>query len=233
VEGLMRRCLAAGLGSLLLVLAACGGSGGARSNGIAAKSENAIMSATFAAAAGLHSVHVWGWIDTGRRITFDLALVNGEGGKGSMSLNGFSLKIVVARQQIYISANRSFWRRFAGSAGAELFERRWLKVPDSGQYAPIAAVTNLQGLLHRFLSTRNILVKGPLTTIRGQQVIAIEQHTLIDNRTLYAATTGKPYPIEFVESGVDFASIHFDRFDQAVALVQPADAIDITKLNRS
>lgn len=214
---------------LSLTLAACGGSGGTSSNGVAAKSPDAIVSAVSDAVAGVHSVHVSGSIISGASpIALDLNLVNGRGGRGSMSENGLSFQIVALNNEVYINASPQFWRHVGGNAAAQLFSGKWLKAPAGGQFASLAGLTNVRELFSKLLSNHGKLVKGAATTIRGQKVIAVTDTT--KGGTLYVATNGKPYPIEVVKSGSQGGRVDFDQFNQSVSLTAPANAIDISQL---
>ena len=59
---------------------------------------------------------------------------------------------------------------------------------------------------------------------------AIAVDDVSEGGTLYVAATGKPYPIEVVKDGGKGGTVVFDRWNEPVTLVAPADAIDITKL---
>jgi hypothetical protein len=227
----MRRRFAAIALSLLLAVAvaACGGSGSSSSNGVAAKSPDAIVSAVSAAVAGVRSVHVSGSVGNGGSLTtLDLNLVSGKGGRGSMSENGLAFQIVAVGQEVYINASPAFWRHAGGNAAAQLFSGKWLKAPASGQFASLAALTNVQELFTKLLSNHGKLAKGSTTTISGQKVIAITDTTQGGN--LYVATTGKPYPIEIVKTGSQAGRVKFDHFNESVSLTAPANAIDISQL---
>jgi hypothetical protein len=227
----MRRRFAAIAWSVLLAVAvaACGGTGSSSSNGVAAKSPDAIVSSISSAVSGVRSVHASGSVSNGRSVTtLDLNLVNGKGGRGSMSQNGLNFQIVAVGQEVYINASPAFWRHVGGDAAAQLLSGKWLKAPAGGQFASIAALTNLSELFTQLLSNHGKLAKGATTTIRGQKVIAVTDTT--KGGTLYVATTGKPYPIEIVKAGSQAGRVDFDHFNQSVSLTPPANAIDISQL---
>ena len=48
--------------------------------------------------------------------------------------------------------------------------------------------------------------------------------------TLYIATTGKPYPVEISKGGSGGGKINFDRWNAAVTVAAPANAIDVAQL---
>jgi hypothetical protein len=212
-----------------LALAACGSSGGSSSNGIASKSPDEIVSAATSAVSSVNSVHVAGTVlSGGQHVALDLNLVNGKGGKGSMSQNGLGFQIVADGQEVYINGSQSFWRTFGGSAAAQLLSGKWLKAPATGQLSSLATLTNVQKLFNQLLSSHGKLVKGKTTTIHGQQAIAVTDST--NGGTLYVATIGKPYPLEISKTGAQGGQITFDQFNQPVSLTPPANAIDISQL---
>jgi hypothetical protein len=226
----MRRTGTAAIFSALLAfaLAACGGSGGS-TNGVAAKSPDAIASAASTAVANVNSVHVSGAINSGgSQTTLDLHLVNGKGGEGSMSQDGLGFRIVALDQLIYINGGSSFWRQFGGSAAAQLLSGKWLKAPATGQFAPLETLVNVRTLFGQLLSNHGRLAKGKTTTVRGQKVIAVNDTT--NGGTLYVATTGNPYPVEIVKGGSQGGRVDFDHYNERVTLSAPANAIDVTKL---
>jgi hypothetical protein len=225
----MRRLIAPLLGTLLLALAlaACGGSSSS-SNGVESKSPDQIVAAVSNAVSGVNSVHVAGHVTQGgSATTLNLNLLNRKGGRGSMSQNGLSFQIVAVGQQVYINASPAFWRRFGGNAAAQLFNGKWLKAPASGQFAALAALTNLNQLFTQLLSSHGTLAKGATTTIRGQKVIAVNDTT--QGGTLYVATTGKPYPVRIAKSGSQAGQVDFDRFNESVSLTAPSNSIDISQ----
>jgi hypothetical protein len=208
-------------------VSACGSS--SSSNGVASKSPEAIITAADAAITGVKSVHVSGSIvSDGSRITLDLSLAAGKGGRGQMSENGLGFQMVVLDQTVYIDGSPPFWRHFGGAAAAQLFEGKWLKAPANGSFASVALLTNVHELFTQLLSSHGTLAKGATTTVDGQKVVAIKDTT--KDATLYVATTGKPYPVEILKTGSGGGRVLFDRFNQAVSLTAPANAIDLSQL---
>ncbi len=213
---------------LALALAACGGGGGS-SNGIASKSPDQIVAAAKSAVASVSSVHVAGTVSSsGTKVTLNLNLVNGKGGKGSAAQNGLGFQIVTIGQEVYINGSPAFWRATAGAAAAQLLAGKWLKAPATGQLASLATLTNVQKLFNQLLSSHGKLAKGKTTTIHGQQAIAVTDTT--NGGTLYVAATGKAFPIEISKTGTNGGQIVFDQFNQPVSLQAPAKAVDVSQL---
>ena len=147
-----------------------------------------------------------------------------------MSESGLGFQMVVLDQTVYIDGSPGFWRHFGGAAAAQLFEGKWLKAPASGSFASVALLTNVDKLFNQLLSSHGTLAKGATTTVDGQKVVAIKDTT--KGGTLYVATTGKPYPVEIVKTGAQGGRVVFDHFNNSVSLTAPANAIDISQLQK-
>ena len=208
------------------VIAGCGGSS-TSSHGVATKSPQAIVAAAQAATAAAKSVRVSGSIvSAGTRISLDLSMAAGRGGRGQMSQDGLSFQMVALNQTVYINGSQGFWRHIGGAAAAQLFDGRWLKAPANGQFASIARLANINQLFGQLLGSHGTLAKGKTTTVDGQKVVAITDTT--KGGTLYVATTGKPYPVEVTKG--NSGRVVFDRFNDPVSLAAPPNAIDISQL---
>lgn len=207
-------------------LSACGSSS---DNGVASKSADEIVTAASHAITHAQSVHVSGSIVAGSTpLNLDLTLVSGKGGRGQMSEGGLSFKIVNIRQTVYIQGTHAFWQHFGGSAAAHLLDGRWLKAPATGQFASIAALTDMQKLMGSVLLKHGALNKGSTTTVNGKQVVGVTSKS--EGGTLYVATTGPPYPVEIRRTGSTGGRITFDRFNQPVTLTPPPHAVDVSQL---
>jgi len=126
----------------------------------------------------------------------------------------------------------AFYSHIGGAAAAQLFQGKWLKAPTtSGELASLASLTNLGKLLAEALASSDTLVKGPTTTIAGQQVVELKDTT--KNGSLYVATTGPPYPIEIVKRGSEAGHLLFSRWNEPVTLTAPAGAIDLSQLQHA
>jgi hypothetical protein len=207
-------------------LSTCGGSSG---NGVASKSADQIVTASSNAASQAKSVHVSGAITTtGVPLTLDLTLVNGQGGRGQISEGGLSFRLIDVGQTVYIQGSQAFWEHFGGAAAARLINGRWLKAPNSGQFASLATLTNMQRLMAALLLSHRALTKGGTSTVNGKQVVSVTDKS--KGGTLYVATTGPPYPVLLKRVGGGGGQIAFDQFNQPVTLTAPANAISLSSL---
>lgn len=214
------------------LLAGCGGGGSSSSsvgNGLSVKSATAIFEASKAAASGATSVHISGSIISGGKpIGLDMELLAGKGGKGKISQEGFSIKLVQVGGSVYINGSNAFYRHVAGPTAAQLLQGKWLKAPaDSGELASLASLTDFGKLITSALAHKGALSKGASTTVEGQQVIALNDS---NSGTLYVAASGSPYPLEIAKKGKESGKVVFNHWDRSVTLKAPAGAIDISKL---
>jgi hypothetical protein len=228
-----RPLLKASLALLALVplLAGCGSS--SSGNGIESKSPAQILQAAKEAAAKASSVHIKGTIDSeGKPVSLDMQLLAGKGGKGTISQEGFTIKLIQVSGAVYINGSGAFYEHVGGSAAAQLLQGKWLKAPaDSGELASLAELTNLSKLIDAALADHGTLAKGGKRTIEGKQAIGLRDTT--KGGTLYVATTGAAYPLEITKGGKETGTVTLSHWNQPVTLEAPAGAIDISKLQKA
>lgn len=212
------------------VLAGCGGSSSSSGNGVADKSAAEIVAASKAAADSADSVHVSGsLVSGGTPITLDMDLIAGKGGRGRLSQNGLSFELIAIGNTVYIKGSSAFYKHIGGKAAAQLLEGKWLKASaTSSNFASIGQLTNLRQLVDQTLTEHGALTKGSTTTINAQKVVGVTDKT--KGGTLYVAATGTPYPVQISKSGSGSGTITFGRWNEAVTIAAPANAIDIAQL---
>lgn len=220
--------LAAALLSATLV--GCGGSSPS-GNGVASKTPARIVALAKSAALGAASVHVAGSIvSEGKPISLDMDLVAQTGGRGRITLDGLSLRLVDVDRAVYVKGNAAFYRRFAGASAARVLQGRWLKGGEGGALASLASLANLGKLLNSTLAGHGALSRGAATRVGGRRAIGVTDAA--GRGTLYVATTGTPYPLEIVKRGANAGRVIFERWNQPVTLAVPANAINIKQLER-
>jgi hypothetical protein len=212
-----------------VVIAACGSSSPS-GNGITSKSASQILTAATNAIESASSVHVAGAeTASGQTSKLDLQIVAGKGAKGTISQSGLSFQLIIVDKAVYIYGTKAFLQHFGGSAGAQLFEGKWLKAPSSSSdFSSLSALSNLHQVASGLLKAHGTLTKGSTSTVNGQKVIALKDST---GGELFVATTGKPYPIELSKGGSGAQHVDFTDYDASVALTPPAKSIDISKLS--
>jgi hypothetical protein len=206
---------------LSVSLAGCGGSS---SNGVASKSAAEILSASEAAATSAASVHVVSKSSNGPvAVALNLRLAS-DGGRAQVSLLGLAFEAVRVDGMLYLKGNPTFDRRLAANTGVHIPRGRWLKAPaGSSRFAELAAYTSPSEL--RVLLSTTSPVKGATTTIDGQPAIALKEAGKLYTGVLYVATTGKPFPIEFVKHGSEVAQTTFSGWNKPATLSAPTDAL--------
>jgi hypothetical protein len=208
------------------LLAGCAG-GGISGNGLALDSPAQIVAAAKAAAVRAASVHVWGSIvSDGKPISIDMELVARQGGQGRVALEGVGFRLVGVHGAVYVSGDTAFYTRFAGAAAARVMRGKWLKTAQAGALRSLASLTRLGSLLDSVLAGHGALSRGAEATVGGRRAIAVRDTTR--GGILYVASAGTPYPLELVERGG--GRLVFDRWNQAVTLSVPTDAINIHQL---
>jgi hypothetical protein len=228
-----RRSPLAAVLSLLALAALIAGCGSSSSgNGVAAKSPPQILEAAKAAAAKATSVHIAGTISSsGKPVSLDMELLAGKGGKGKISQEGFTIRLIQVHGAVYINGSAAFYNHVGGAAAAQLLQGKWLKAPaNSGELASLAELTDLSKLIGTALSDHGKLSKGSSTTIEGQKAIGLDDTT--KGGTLYVATTGAPFPLEITKTGKESGKVVLDRWNKAVTLSAPPGAIDISTLQK-
>lgn len=216
-------CLTAGVIGLVAV-AGCGSSSSSTS-GIASESPQTILNSTVGAANGLKSVHAAGSIlSGGQHVDIDLHLLDGVGGRGQITLNGLTFKLVGLGKYAYLQAPAQVWQKAgAPASAAQALDGKWLRTPASGQFTSIAQLTDIHQLFAQLLKPHGKLKTGGVSTVAGHKAVAVNS----GEGTLYVATTGKPYPLELVKPGSDGGHLSFDRFDEAISVTAPPHAIDL------
>jgi hypothetical protein len=223
-------CALPALGAAIVMglLGGCGSSSSA--NGIASKSPAQIIASAKAAADGAATVHIAGTVSTaGKPLSIDMELVKGKGGRGRITVEGVSVNIIRVAGAVYIDGSPAFYRHIAGPAAARLLQGKWLKAPEkSGNFASLASLTDLAQLIDTTLSSHGTLVGDGTKTVDGQKVVAVRDAS--QGGTLYVATAGSPFPIEVAKDGGGAGRIVFDRWNKAVSIAAPANAININQL---
>jgi hypothetical protein len=208
------------------LLAGCAG-GASGGSGVAAKTPTQIVATAEAAAATAASVHVAGSIlSEGKPISLNMELVAGQGGQGRVSLDGISFRLVGVDDAVYVSGGSAFYTRIAGASAARVMRGKWLKGAQAGALRSLASLTRLGTLLGNALSGHGPLVRAADAIVAGRRAVAVRDAAR--GGTLYVASGGTPYPLEIVKRGGD--RLVFDRWNQAVTLTVPVDAIDIRQL---
>lgn len=219
--------------ALLTVALALAGCGGSSDNGLASKSASEILAASKAAAHSASSVHIANKSSLGPlslMLNVDLAR---PGGRGQVSVGELSFEVIRTGSTLYLKGNPAFEQSLRATTGLRAPHGEWLKVPiNSARLAQLASVTDLSGELSRLLTRAGPISKGATTTVNGQQAIELKETTRLFSGSLYVATTGKPYPLQFVKSGRETGQTTFSGWNEPVSLTAPPNAIAGSQLGR-
>ncbi len=228
-------------GTLLVVTFAVAGCGGGSSpsanssgNGEASKSATQVLADAVKAADSASSLQMSGNVSAGgQQIGLDLEIAKGKGAKGSLTLGGQKVDLVVVGSDGYMKAGAAFWTQFAGSEGstiAQMLQGKWLKFPaNNAQFKPLVAFSSPKAIFDQLQSGADSHLKNNGATMyKGQSVVALDDGA--KNGTLYVSATGTPYPVALVKTGSGGGTITFGDWSQPVSLAAPANVLDFSHL---
>ncbi|HEY3764747.1 MAG TPA: hypothetical protein VGL44_06275 [Gaiellales bacterium] len=215
-------------------LAACGSGSGGSSASYAneqAKPAGQILRDVRAVVANATSVHMSGRIAGTMAITIDLHLSQ-TGGTGTVSSKGLAFKLTRIGKAAYFTGNPGFYRHFTNTAGINLLDGKWLKVPVSNtHFSPYTDLTDMASLLGAVLKPAGNVVKAGMRTLHGVRAVGLRDEA--NAGTLYVAANGVPYPIEIVTTGTHAGVVTFDHWNQQITLDPPAHPVYLTQLARA
>jgi hypothetical protein len=218
------------LAAAAVLQAGCGGSGSGSSE--ASKSASAILADARQAARTAGSVRVAGTIhDSGQTIGLDLRITP-KGGGGTMTIQGSKVDIIRSGASVYIRAPASFYEKVgAGKAAGQLLDGKWLKAPASTpDFRDLSQLTDLNQFTAQALKPEGTVEKGKEATVDGQKAIELKDSK--GGGSLFVATTGKPYPIEFKGVGSSSGTLKLTGWGSTTAPKPPSNAIDIGSLGK-
>lgn len=202
------------------------GPGSGAPNGVAKGSPAQILAAAEHTIAGVRSVHVVGSVvDNSVPVRLNLHLSAGHGGQGEVSESGLAFRLISTGRVLYIQGSPAFWEHFGGAKAAKLFQGKWLKVPDAGQFETLGRLATIPGLVGQLLDRHGQLARAGKATIGGRPAVGVTDRT--QGGTLFVATTGRPYPLEIVKHGRDGGYVKFTEFNQPVSVVPPPKSISL------
>jgi ABC-type glycerol-3-phosphate transport system substrate-binding protein len=218
--------------ALLLATAALAGCGGSGPSGEASKSGSAILADARQAALAADSVRIVGTVrNAGQVISLDLSVAAQGRGGGTMTLNGSKVDVTRVGHTMYMRAGAEFYRRFgARTAAGRLLDGKWVKVPTTTQnFAQLVLLTDLYGFLTQALHTSGKVTKGAVKTVVGQNAIELRS---AHGGSLYVATSGKPYPLEFTSPVAPMGTLMLSEWNSAKTPTAPPHALDLGALGK-
>jgi len=215
----------AAVAAACLAVAACGGSGSSggttssstgSADPLAAMSAKQVVAKSVADLKAAKSFLLVGSVtDAGQAQGLDIGYLKGKGCQGTVTegTKG-SIALVVIGTTAWIKPDNKFLQSTAGSqasAAIALLSGRWLKGNTSNaNVASVTSVCDVNSLTSSFTDT-GTLVKGKLTTLRGQQVLPITDTT--KGGTFYATNTATPQVVQISNTtgkGGSTGTVKFD-----------------------
>jgi hypothetical protein len=184
-----------------------------------------IAKASVAAMKKATSFHVNGQVKDQGTEAFNLSLSK-TGGGGSVSVNGATLQVVVAKGTLYIKADEKSWLKLTGSsATAELVANKWIKVPaTNADFKDFADLTITKDFTSQFLTGLGTVSLVPgTTTFHGHEAVVL---TDPQGDKLYVAATGTPYILRIQAKGAG-GELTFSDFGDAPLPAVPTNAITL------
>jgi len=198
-----------------------------------AKTPDQLVSDTLAAAAAAKSVHIVAkGIQSTQPLSFDLHLLAGRGGQGTVQVGKLKFSMIRLGPNAYFKAGADFWRQFGNGVAVQLIQGRWLRASaTTGDLASFTPLTDIQTLFGSILSSHGKLKAGGTKTIDGVPAIGVVDTTKSGGGTLWIAAKGTPYPLELTQTG-GTGDIRFEDWNKPVSLSSPKNSIDYDKLKK-
>ncbi|MGW1767963.1 hypothetical protein ACWCQL_28455 [Streptomyces sp. NPDC002073] len=244
----------------LLGLTACGTSGSGSDSGSSSASGSAakpaaqkapyadlsgpqLLEKSLAATRKATSMTVKGSVTEDKKpMTMELSLSTGDECRGSMATAGEGrFELIKSKKNAYVKADEAFYRA-AGKgepkeqtdAVVKMLADRWMKSPaDSPDAKDFTGICDLDELLKEFEDNSGTAHKGAVTTVDGQQAVALTVPADGGTGTVYVAAKGEPFLLKAVQKdGDDPGEMTFSDFNRPVDTTPPADkdVVDISKL---
>jgi hypothetical protein len=192
-----------------------------------------LLAQSVAAAKSASSVRVIaiGIPNGGAKLGFDLHLVAGKGGAGTITMGKTRIHLVRTGRVAYFRAGPAFWRQYGGEAAAQLFAGRWVKMPSSTPgFQSLTQLTDISKFFTGLTGSHGALKFGGTKTVGRQQAVAIID-TSTSGGTLWVAASGTPYPLELTPpSGPGV--VRFVQWNTPMRVATPRSFIDLSKLKK-
>jgi len=233
----------------MLALAACGGGDEGGSGGSGGDSEKVntfegqtaaqVLEAAKKATQGAKSVHMTGeFSEGGSALKIDMVMSDGQGGQGSVSMDGDEMQVRQVGEDIYVKGSKEVWSSMVPGAAeaAEKLEGKWVHVSKndsaSERFSQITSMDEaFEGLLK---TTSKTITKVKGKDVDGTPTIGLEDKgdDEGDTSTLYIATKGPAYPL-LVEPKTQTGKITFTEWNSEVKVEAPDGATELSKIVKS
>ncbi len=179
------------------------------------------------AATSLHMVGAG--TDDGSNISFDLHLAPAKGCQGSISLGTGkgTMQLLVIGKDVWFEPDATFWMANGGNATVvKLLGGKYLQTTVSGSgMASLASLCNISQTMVASVGNVSATVKGPESTLGGQQVVKLTDPTdAASPGSIYVTDVSVPEIVKLVTTGSDTGTMTFDEYGQPVTLTPPPAA---------
>ena len=220
-------------GALLLTTIFVSAPSMAAASGFTSRSAAQIVSTAVKDSAAASSFSVDGTVnEPGSDIAVDLSVSASGMSEGTISINGGSVRIIEIDGVGYFNADSKFWTKYANAAAAQLLAGKWVYGPmSSSPFSTFKQFLTPRKVISSFFgTTQGPFKKGGISTVDGQQVIAI---TSSGSGALYVATTDEHFVVKVqATKGSSNGSISFTRYDRPVRPTKPAGGVNLQQLEK-
>jgi hypothetical protein len=217
----------AGVGGVLLGLAACGGSAthmASGASGSSGRSASQLVTQMKSAVQKADSAHLDGRVTSnGQATALDLSVLRAGSLDGSITEHGVPLSLIGTSGKVYIKATPAFLHQLRAPAGVCSIM--------CGKYVQMsgAAGSQLDGSLSMTTLTRAFITglpkmtKAGTTTVAGQQAVVLHG---ADGSTLDVAAHGTPYPLRVISPPGHHETLTFSQWNRvSVPAAPPASKV--------
>jgi hypothetical protein len=166
---------------------------------------------------------------SGRPVSLTFEIGGPNVGEGSFVSSGLSFEAEELRGLDYFRS-RTLWAQVGGTSLQSALGYRWVYVPAKSSTAAeltaaFRSLTSPAVLAGQLTGRVASAVRGRATTFRGRPVVAVTEP---GGGTVYVATTGKPYPLRWVQSSQ--SRVTFSRFGRDFRITAPKGALNLTAI---
>jgi hypothetical protein len=214
----------------VLALVGCGGGGDGKpaDNGLASQAPARIGAAVVDAFRQAPSFRVVASVTSAKgdaSTSYDL-LVTASAAQGTVTTDGRTAQIIKIGDDTYIKAPKSYYQADGQSPAADLLADRWVLVTRA--QADVYRYFDRSGLalsLDGYVSALGTAVTT--TTLGGARSVLV---TGPDGTRLWAAGTGRPYPLRLELAGGEAGRLDFSGYGGKATISRPTGAVEAAKL---
>jgi len=203
-----------------LTVAGCGGGG----DPLAGMSAKQVLTKAISDLKSAPTFRVSGRVNQDGGISLQLTYKRGTGCGGTLGLGARgSLYLLVIGDVAWIKPDDTFWKTSAGSSAPKviaLVGGRYLKgSASSSQLSGLTQICDANSLASSLASPKDI-AKGPVTTVNGQQALALKDKS--KSATMYVTDTSSPQILQVISAQSGHSGkVSFTGYGNPVTLTPP------------